>query len=42
MTQNIVSFSDATIKQSGKVILSDVSLDVPQGVLFFNWQDRKR
>ena len=35
MTQNIVSFSNATIKQSGKVILSDVSLDVPQGSLIF-------
>jgi cell division transport system ATP-binding protein len=35
MTQNIVSFSDATIKQSGKVILSDVSLDVPQGSFIF-------
>ena len=35
MTQNIVSFSDATIKQRGKVILSDVSLDVPQGSFIF-------
>lgn len=35
MTQNIVSFSDAIIKQSGKVILSDVSLDVPQGSFIF-------
>jgi cell division transport system ATP-binding protein len=35
MTENIVSFSDATIKQSGKTILSEVSIDVPEGSFVF-------
>ena len=35
MTQNIVSFSDATIKQSGKTILREVSIDVPEGSFIF-------
>ena len=35
MAGNIVSFSDATIKQSGKTVLTNVSIDVPEGILFF-------
>ena len=35
MLSNIVSFSDATIKQNGKTILRDVSIDVPQGSFVF-------
>ena len=35
MVSNIVSFSEATIKQNGKTILRDVSIDVPQGSFVF-------
>lgn len=35
MTENIVSFSDATIKQSGKTVLREVSIDVPEGSFVF-------
>jgi cell division transport system ATP-binding protein len=35
MPKNIVSFSDATIEQNGKTILTDVSIDVPQGSFVF-------
>ncbi len=35
MPKNIVSFSDATIKQGGKVILTDVSIDVPEESIVF-------
>ena len=35
MDKNIVSFRDATIKQSGKTILTDVSVDVPEGGFIF-------
>ena len=35
MVSNIVSFSDATIKQNGKTVLKDVSIDVPEGSFVF-------
>ena len=35
MSKNIVSFSDATIKQGGRDILTDVSIDVPEGSIVF-------
>ena len=35
MSQNIVSFIDATIKQNGKTVLRDVSIDVPEGSFIF-------
>ena len=35
MSKNIVSFSDATIKQNGKTVLRDVSIDVPEGSFVF-------
>ncbi len=35
MSKNIVSFSDATIKQNGKIVLKDVSIDVPEGSFVF-------
>ena len=35
MSKNIVSFSDATIKQNGKAVLKDVSIDVPEGSFVF-------
>ncbi len=35
MSKNIVSFSDATIKQNGKIVLRDVSIDVPEGSFVF-------
>ena len=35
MSGNIVSFSDAKIKQNGKTILTDVSIDVPEGSFVF-------
>ena len=35
MVKNIVSFSDAKIQQSGKTILTDVSVDVPEGSFVF-------
>lgn len=35
MSGNIVSFSDAIIKQNGKTILTDVSIDVPEGSFIF-------
>jgi len=35
MSKNIVSFSDATIRQNGKTILRDVSIDVPEGSFVF-------
>ena len=35
MSNNIVSFSDATIKQNGKTVLKDVSIDVPEGSFVF-------
>jgi len=35
MPKNIVSFSDATIKQNGKTVLRDVSIDVPEGSFVF-------
>ena len=35
MSGNIVSFSDATIKQSGKNVLTNVSIDVPEGSFVF-------
>ena len=35
MAGNIVSFSDATIQQSGKTILTNVSIDVPEGSFIF-------
>ena len=35
MAGNIVSFSDATIKQSGKTVLTNVSIDVPEGSFVF-------
>ena len=35
MSKNIVSFSDATIKQNGKTVLKDVSIDVPEGSFVF-------
>ena len=35
MSNNIVSFSDATIKQNGKTVLRDVSIDVPEGSFVF-------
>ena len=35
MSKNILSFSDATISQNEKIILSDVSIDVPEGSFVF-------
>ena len=35
MPRNIVSFIDATIKQNGKTVLRDVSIDVPEGSFVF-------
>ena len=35
MSENIVSFSDATINQSGKTILTNVSIEVPEGSFVF-------
>ena len=35
MAKNIVSFSDATIAQNGKTILTNVSVDVPEGSFVF-------
>ncbi|MEK9604382.1 MAG: ATP-binding cassette domain-containing protein [Flavobacteriaceae bacterium] len=35
MSKNIVSFSDAIIKQSGKTILTEVSIDVAEGSFVF-------
>ena len=35
MPKNIVSFSDAKIKQRGKTILTNVSIDVPEGSFIF-------
>ena len=35
MFDNIVSFSDATINQSGKTILTNVSIEVPEGSFVF-------
>ncbi len=35
MSKNIVSFSNATIKQNGKTVLKDVSIDVPEGSFVF-------
>ncbi len=35
MSKNIVSFIDATIKQNGKTVLRDVSIDVPEGSFIF-------
>ena len=35
MSDNIVSFSDATINQSGKTILTNVSIEVPEGSFVF-------
>jgi cell division transport system ATP-binding protein len=35
MPKNIVSFSDATIKQGDRDILTDVSIDVPEGSIVF-------
>ncbi len=35
MSKNIVSFSDANIKQNGKTVLRDVSIDVPEGSFVF-------
>ena len=35
MAKNIVSFSDATIAQDGKTILTNVSVDVPEGSFVF-------
>tara|TARA_A200000113_G_scaffold180173_1_gene165922 strand:- start:450 stop:1130 length:681 start_codon:yes stop_codon:yes gene_type:complete len=35
MPDNIVTFSDATISQSGKTILTNVSIDVPKGSFVF-------
>ena len=35
MSKNIVSFSDATIKQNGKTVLKDVSIDVSEGSFVF-------
>jgi cell division transport system ATP-binding protein len=35
MSKNIVSFSDATIRQGGRDILTDVSIDVPEGSIVF-------
>lgn len=35
MDKNIVSFNDATIKQSGKTILTNVSIDVAEGSFVF-------
>ena len=35
MFNNIVSFTEATIYQSGKTVLTDVSLDVPKGSFIF-------
>ena len=35
MPKKIFSFSDATIKQGGKVILTDVSIDVPEESIVF-------
>ena len=35
MSKNIVSFSDASIKQNGKTVLKDVSIDVPEGSFVF-------
>jgi cell division transport system ATP-binding protein len=35
MSDNIVSFSDATIIQSGKTILTNVSIEVPEGSFVF-------
>jgi cell division transport system ATP-binding protein len=35
MSDNIVSFSDATINQSGKTILKNVSIEVPEGSFVF-------
>ena len=35
MAGNIVSFSDATIKQRGKTVLTNVSIDVPEGSFVF-------
>ena len=35
MAQNIVSFSDANIMQNGKTILTNVSIDVPEGSFVF-------
>ena len=35
MSKNIVSFSDATIAQNGKTVLTNVSVDVPEGSFVF-------
>ena len=35
MSKNIVSFSDATIKQNGKTVLRNVTIDVPEGSFVF-------
>ena len=35
MPNNIVSFNDAKIKQRGKTILTNVSIDVPEGSFIF-------
>ena len=35
MSDNIVSFSDATINQSGKTVLTNVSIEVPKGSFVF-------
>lgn len=35
MTKNIVSFSDAIIQQSGRTVLTDVSVDVAEGSFVF-------
>ena len=35
MSKNIVSFCDANIKQNGKTVLKDVSIDVPEGSFVF-------
>ena len=35
MSKNIVSFSNATIKQNGKTVLRDVSIDVAEGSFVF-------
>ena len=35
MSKNIVSFSNATIVQNGKTVLTNVSVDVPEGSFVF-------
>ena len=35
MSKNIVSFSDATIKQNGKTVLRNVTIEVPEGSFVF-------